>query len=530
MKRNKIKRALITVSDKSKIKELSTFLHSKGVEIVATGKTAQVIEESGIPVIPIEKVSGSPEAFQGRMKTLSFPVCSGILYRRGDQSDEKDLDQLGIVPIDCVVVNFYPFEETLLKAKESRLTRYDLIEQIDIGGPTLVRSAAKNAPSVTVLTDPQQYDDFMNEFDGGISETLSLRFASQAWNKIAAYDQAIAEEFGSDENRISLRYGENPHQSGSLEIHANSPIAWPRSSKDRLTENELSYNNILDLSSAYQLCSDLIQITSNKCSTVVIVKHNNPCGVASVSISEKESQLQALMKAWQGDPVSSFGGVLVFSEKLTLETADWLSQKFVECIAAPDLDQNDDALKMILKKRKKLKAVRINRFGEMPRQTVVSVPGGKLIQSSDSNLSEELKSVTKASIPKQWDELSQFGIAVTRVLKSNTVSLVRLIPGLSQSYQLVGAGQGQPNRVEALRDLAIPRAKSVLSETGGQMSDCILVSDAFFPFRDTVDVAAEAGIKFIIQPGGSMKDQESIDACNEHGMAMSFTGMRHFRH
>jgi phosphoribosylaminoimidazolecarboxamide formyltransferase/IMP cyclohydrolase len=530
----KIRRALITVSDKTGAVELARTLAKSGTELVATGRTAVILKEAGLDITPIEKVSKSPEAFQGRMKTLSFPVCSGILYRRGDASDEADLAKLDIVPIDCVVVNFYPFEQAA--AKEG-ISRKELIEEIDIGGPTLVRAAAKNAPDVLVLTSPAQYSEVIAELSssGTVSHPTALRCASEAWIRIEQYDSAIAGKLGA-RSSCSLRYGENPHQKASLEFDPNGPIAWPSGPEDQLTPTELSYNNILDLSAAYSLASDLKGLQdfgAGDSTGVVIVKHNNPCGVAWVPFGEKglaEAQLQALMHAWEGDLVSAFGGVLVFTDEIQDSAATWLSERFVELVAAPGLAREGRALGTLLPRRKNLKAVAIRRFGEVPAQTVVSVPGGRLVQTSDTGLNEEFKSVTRIAWPQDKEHLSKFGIAVCRALKSNAIALVREIPGKAGVLQLVGAGQGQPNRIEALKALAVPRAQSVLEATGGAISDCVMVSDAFFPFRDTVDTAHESGIRFIIQPGGSIKDGESIKACDEHGIAMVFTGIRHFRH
>jgi phosphoribosylaminoimidazolecarboxamide formyltransferase/IMP cyclohydrolase len=523
----KIRRALVSVSDKDGIGPLVQALHSCGAEIVATGRTAQVLKDSGIPVTPIERVSGSPEAFQGRMKTLSFPVCSGILYRRGDAQDEQDLKKLGIQPIDCVVVNFYPFEKA---AAKDGISHAQLIEEIDIGGPTLVRAAAKNAPSVLVLTDPAQYGRVIAELgrEGGVSNETAAACAAEAWSRILSYDDAIARRLGA---RRALRYGENPHQKGYLEVFPDSPIAWPASESARLTPTELSYNNILDLSGAYALASDLADLEPSG-TGVVIVKHNNPCGVA-VLPKGPGAQKQALLRAWEGDPVSAFGGVLVFTEPLENDTATWLAERFVELVSAPGLEKGNAALQTMLLKRKNLKAVGIRRFGGQPAEMAVDVPGGRLIQTSDLGVREQLTSMTKKPFPKDKERLARFGIAVCRALKSNAIALVRELPGPGGgTLQLLGAGQGQPNRVEALERLAVPRANRVLAETQAieGLGEVVLVSDAFFPFRDTIDASFAAGIRYVIQPGGSIKDAESIAAADEYGMAMAFTGVRHFRH
>lgn len=518
----RIRRALLSVSDKSGVVELACALARAGAEIVATGKTAKVLAESGLEVTPIERISGSPEAFQGRMKTLSFPVCGGILYRRDDPSDQADLQRLAIPPIDCVVVNFYPFEAA---ARKPGISRRELIEEVDVGGPTLVRAAAKNAPDVLVLTDPRQYARVISELERSseVSAETALGCAAQAWDRVLEYDSAIAETLGGGDagrERRRLRYGENPHQSAELEYDSGGPIDW----STRLSPTELSYNNILDLSSAYALAGDLIEIDS-ACTGVVIVKHNNPCGVAMVPANRPHAQLEALQRAWEGDPVSAYGGVLIFTGPLEDETGAWLADRFVELVAAPGLE-GSSALQALLARRRNLKAVAIRRFGAPPERVTVVVPGGRLHQTSDRGTEETLRSMTRASWPETKLRLGRFGIAVCRALKSNAIALVREVPGISGAFQLAGAGQGQPNRVDALRILAVPRARILTPD----LSECVMVSDAFFPFRDTVDAAAEAGIRCILQPGGSVRDADSIAACDEHGIAMAFTGVRHFKH
>lgn len=523
----KIRKALLSVSDKTDITLLGKALAQAGAELIATGKTAKVLEEAGLTITPIEKVSGSPEAFQGRMKTLSFPVCSGILYRRGNEKDEGDLKKLNITPIDCVVVNFYPFEEAIEGArKKGEVKRDELIEQIDIGGPTLVRSAAKNSPDTLVVTDPSQYSEIIEELEsnGKVSKELALKCSARAWDRVEEYDRSIASEFGEKKTK-TLRYGENPHQRARLVYDEDSPLAWD----EALTTQELSYNNILDLTAAYSLAVEL-KALNPQATGVVVVKHNNPCGVALIPHGVENAQKLALKRAWDGDPVSAFGGVLVFTDPIGEECAQWLAERFVEVVAAPELTLKSSALEILTEKRKKLKAVRVRRFGDLPKTQTVDVPGGKLFQSSDLGMNETLESVTKTAFPAQREDLARFGIAVCRALKSNSIALVREIQTLEGAFQLVGAGQGQPNRVEALKALAVPRAQKVLNDSEGTLSDCILISDAFFPFRDTVDVAAGAGVTAIIQPGGSIKDKDSIAACNELGIAMAFTGVRHFRH
>ncbi|MBY0470647.1 bifunctional phosphoribosylaminoimidazolecarboxamide formyltransferase/IMP cyclohydrolase [bacterium] len=522
----KIRRALLTASDKAGIVDLAKALVQAGTELVATGKTASILREAGLSVTPIETITGSPEAFKGRMKTLSFNVCSGILFRRGDADDEQDLKKLKIVPIDCVVVNFYPFEKAA--AKEG-VSRPELIEEVDIGGPTLVRAAAKNAPDVLVLTHPGQYPAVIEQLkkQGGVSPDLSHSCAQSAWDRILDYDKAIARELGG-KKLLKLRYGENPHQQANLSFDADtSPIQWDL----KLTPAELSYNNILDVSAGYGLASDLTQLRSSS-SGVVIIKHNNPCGVALAG-----DQLTALKHAWAGDPVSAFGGVVVFNRPLESATAAWLAERFVDVVVAPGLTPEDPALQTLKGKRKNLKAVSVRSWNLVPAQMTVAVPGGELIQTNDLGVDDPLKSMTKANWPAEKNLLGRFGISVTRSLKSNAVALVHEDPR-SGVMRLVGAGQGQPNRVEALEKLAFPRARKFFAEPPefaqneikGSLEECVLVSDAFFPFRDTVDIAAKAGIRWIIQPGGSLKDGDSVAACDQYGIAMAFTGIRHFRH
>ncbi|MEK6706452.1 MAG: hypothetical protein AABZ06_11760 [Bdellovibrionota bacterium] len=321
-----IRRALISAHDKSGIVDIARALCAAGAQIIATGKTASTLREAGLEVIPVEKISGSPEAFRGRMKTLSFPVFSGILYRRGDKEDLEDLKRLNVPPIDCVVVNFYPFEKA---AARPGISKADLIEEVDIGGPALVRAAAKNSPDVLVLTSPWQYEKVIAELNGAghVSAATVHECAAQAWEKVASYDFAISAELGF-KNKLSLRYGENPHQRAYLEFDPNGPIAWQTPSGEPLTKNELSYNNILDITSAYSLLSDLVKLWPSSTSAV-IVKHNNPCGVCVVPSGLTAAQCLAFTTAWDGDPVSAFGGVVVFSAPIEDDTVKQLLDNFL---------------------------------------------------------------------------------------------------------------------------------------------------------------------------------------------------------
>lgn len=510
----KIRRALLSVSDKTGLVPLAQTLVKSGAELYASGGTLKALSEAQIPCKTAEELTETPEAFQGRMKTLSFKIFSGLLARRQDPKDQEDCRKLQIPHLDAVVVNFYPFQKNLDKS----LSRAELTELIDIGGPALVRAGAKNAPDVLVLTDPSQYAQVLKDLEKGEVRTETvMKAAAQAWDVISDYDLSIQGVFGSQAK--TLRYGENPHQKASLKVDANSPIDW----LNPLTGQELSYNNIVDASSAYFLAKDLKAAFPNR-SSVVIVKHNNPCGVASVPKSQPGAQLKALEKAWECDPVSAFGGVILFTEEVSPEVLRYFEDRFVELIAAPGLTAAH--LQTLLAKRKNLKAVTVSHWDLTATSMTMSVAGGVLTQTLDQQLQEPLKSVTETAWPTAWNELAHFGIYCNKTLKSNSVCLVR--QDSEGVYQMVGAGQGQPNRVEAMQKLAVPRAQAVLKTN--KLDQCVLISDAFFPFRDSVDVCAEAGIRYIVQPGGSIKDATVIAACNEYHIAMAFTGYRHFRH
>ncbi len=511
----KIHRVLLSVSDKTGLVDLAQAMHRAGAELYASGGTFKVLQEAKIPCRLAEELAETPEAFQGRMKTLSFKIFSGILARRTDMKDKLDWERLNIKLLDAVVVNFYPFQKNL----DKNLSRAELVELIDIGGPALVRAAAKNAPDVVVLTDPGQYAEVITQLSsqGGIDQATAKKVAAQAWDLVTDYDLSIQSVFGTEKK--TLRYGENPHQKASLKTHRNSPLDW----NHPLTSTELSYNNIVDLSSAYFLARDLKAAFPDRTS-VVIVKHNNPCGVATVSKSAPKAQLRALEKAWACDPVSAFGGVLIFTDEVSTEILDYFQSRFVELISAPRLKSTD--LKELLNQRKNLKAVMVRHWDLDSSFMQMSVAGGLLTQSFDQQIEEPLNGVTEVAWPTKWNALAHFGIFCNKTLKSNSVCLVQA--DSEGDYRMVGAGQGQPNRIEAMEKLAIPRAQSILNKT--DLNDCILISDAFFPFRDSVDVAARAGIRYIVQPGGSIKDSTIIAACNEHKIAMAFTGYRHFRH
>ena len=521
----KIKKALFSVSDKDGVIGFAKFLAERGVEILATGGTAKKLEDAGIAISPLEKLTGNPEAFGGRMKTISFPFASALLFRRDNSEDVSTAKKMGIEPIDLVVCNLYPFQE----ARKRKAPEAELIEEIDIGGPTMIRAAAKNYAHVAVATNPSQYADLMNEIknnDGGLLLATRKNLAVAAFRLMASYDSAIAEELSGrflgeesvylclDQGK-KLRYGENPHQEA---IFYRNPSATGGSiySAEIIQGKALSYNNILDADAALRTVSDTSHAVGDKTPVVSIIKHLNPCGLAS-----GKTLLEALELAWAGDPVSAFGGILCFSSPINVECAEWLGDKFVELVVAPGADPG--ALAVFAKKKNLRVLLCPLRSASQREKMFRSVYGGVLIQDEDEGLDKEFRSVTKNAFPAEKLPLASFGAMAAKHLRSNAIALVR--EHKNGSFQLVGAGMGQPNRIDSLRSLAAPRAK----EKGG-FSDLIMISDAFFPFADTVEAAHEYGIKFIVQPGGSMRDEEVIAAADRLGISMVFTARRHFRH
>ncbi|MFZ9000320.1 MAG: bifunctional phosphoribosylaminoimidazolecarboxamide formyltransferase/IMP cyclohydrolase [Bacteriovoracaceae bacterium] len=521
----KIKKALLSVSDKTDLDKLAMSLSKNGVEIVSSGGTAKYLQDMGIEVTPIQKVTGNPEAFGGRMKTLSFQVSSGLLFRRDNNDDIAQAKELGIEAIDLVVCNLYPFEEVLKKNSDLDT----LIENIDIGGPTMVRAAAKNYNYVTIATNPSQYTELISELENNGETSFELRkhFALAAFQHTGRYDSIIAgaleQRFDKQEptitlspqNAKTLRYGENPHQKAW--VYTNT-LANGLASATPIQGKELSYNNLLDADAAWRSLSDLVRFNEDKQQRygVTIIKHSNPCGAALSSTQEK-----ALEMAWMGDPVSSFGSIICFSHEVTEASAHWLSDKFVEVIMAPSFEAG--ALDVFAKK-KNLRLIPIKaHVGDHKEAMIRSISGGWVVQEEDNGLDVEFQQVTKNQFDENKIELAQFGTMVAKHLKSNAIALVRRT---TEGFELVGAGMGNPNRLISL-DQAVNKAKENKVE---DFSDLILISDAFFPFRDNIDLANKAGIKFIVQPGGSIRDKEVIEACDEFGMSMVFTGTRHFRH
>ncbi|MAX66221.1 MAG: bifunctional phosphoribosylaminoimidazolecarboxamide formyltransferase/IMP cyclohydrolase PurH [Halobacteriovoraceae bacterium] len=511
-----MKRALLSVSDKTNIVSLAKFLQEKNIEIISTGGTAKVLQENNITITPIQEVTGNPEAFGGRMKTISFEIGSALLFRRENKDDQADAKNLNITPIDFVICNLYPFQ-AISEQTQDLATR---IENIDIGGPTMIRAAAKNYKSVTCLTSPEQYEFFQNNFES-LDEEYRFKMAMEAFEMTAEYDQFIVNTLHkktlpiASTQKKELRYGENPHQKAWL-------VPWKNTDQDRCLAQakqwqgkELSYNNMIDADAAWKTTSDLNQIFPSQ-SIVTIVKHANPCGVCSAS-----DQVSAIKKAWECDPISSFGSIISFNQKVELQTAQFLLNRFIEIIIAPSFSHE---AKDLLKQKKNLRLLEVpNKPSESHEYVIKSINGALLIQEEDEQNGYEFITVTDKKLPEKFDQLKKFGMIVNKYLKSNSI----LLAGLSKKDMVIaGAGMGQPNRLDSLKMLAGPRAKAL----NFAMNEVLLISDAFFPFADSIECAHELGIKFLIQPGGSVKDQEVIKACNQFEIAMEFTNTRHFRH
>lgn len=512
----KIKRALISVSNKAGLVEFATGLAELGIEIISTGGTAKTLREAGVPVIYISDVTGFPEILDGRVKTLHPNVHGGILAMRTEEH-LKQLAQHAITPIDLVVVNLYPFRETIAKPD---VTLADAIENIDIGGPTMVRSAAKNHAYVGIVVNPERYGQVLTSLQekGDLSPDLRFELAREAFAHTASYDTAIANYLGNviekaafqPEFNLSLvkaqnlRYGENPHQKAAFYKDTTVKGACIANA-EQLHGKELSYNNILDANSALELVREF----SEPCA--VIIKHNNPCGTAMA-----QNLVDAYNKALEADPVSAFGGIVALNRSVDVATANEMAKIFLEAIIAPDF--TPEALE-ILQKKANLRLLKTGDFTEQTSDSleVRKVNGGLLVQQADRIVlnTEELKVVTeKKPSPEELKELI-FAMTVVKHVKSNAIVLAK-------DGQIVGVGAGQMNRVGS--------ARIAYEQAGEKAKGAVLASDAFFPFRDTVDDAAKAGITAIIQPGGSIRDEESIQACNEHGITMVFTGIRHFKH
>lgn len=518
-----MKRALISVSDKTGIVDFAKRINELGIEIVSTGGTYKTLVDAGLPVIGISDVTGFPECLDGRVKTLHPNIHAGLLAIRSNEEHMKQVKELGVDLIDMVVVNLYPFKQTILK---ENVQLEDAIENIDIGGPTMLRAAAKNYQDVSVIIDPADYDKVIDEIknNGKVSVETNFYLAAKVFNHTAHYDTLIAnylrDKAGIEkypqtlsmtfEKVQDMRYGENPHQKAAFykEVGNNSGML---TGIKQLHGKELSFNNINDTHGALELLKEYDE------PTVVACKHSNPCGVAS-----GKNIYDAYVKAYNTDPVSIFGGIVVANRTIEKDTAEEISKIFLEIVLAPDF--TDEALEVLTKKKniRLLKLDNIERKQPADAFDVKKVSGGILVQDIDNTLlnEDELKVVTERKPTDKEMEDLLFTWKIVKYTKSNGIAI-------GKDKQSVGVGPGQVNRIWATKQ-AIEHGVEQLGED--VVKGAVLASDAFFPFDDCVQEAAKAGITAIIQPGGSVRDQESIDACNKYGIAMVFTGMRHFRH
>ncbi|MBH0231455.1 bifunctional phosphoribosylaminoimidazolecarboxamide formyltransferase/IMP cyclohydrolase [Halobacillus yeomjeoni] len=508
------KRALLSVSDKQGLSNFAAELHELGYELVSTGGTKRSIEEAGIPVRSISEITEFPEIMDGRVKTLHPAVHGGLLAKRDNSGHISQLEELDIETIDLVAVNLYPFKETI--AKED-VTEADAIENIDIGGPTMLRAAAKSFEDVAVVVDPADYEKVIEGLkEDSLSYETRRQLAAKVFRHTANYDAMIAEYFTTlteeaypetytvtYEKVQSLRYGENPHQTASFYKKANYQGA-SLASAEQLNGKELSYNNIQDANAALEVVLEFNQPAA------VAVKHMNPCGVGV-----GESLYDAYVKAYEGDPVSIFGGIVALNREVDEATAAKLKEIFLEIIIAPSFSQ--EALD-ILTQKKNLRLLTVEMTKpETQMHKLTSVNGGLLVQDTDEGSLDgiELEVATEREPSEQELHDLKLGWKVVKHVKSNAIVVAK-------GDRTLGVGAGQMNRVGA--------AKIAFEQAGEEAKGSIMASDAFFPMPDTVEAAAAAGVTAIIQPGGSKRDQDSIDACNKHGIAMVFTRMRHFKH
>jgi len=522
----KIRRALISVTDKRGIVDFARSLEKLGVEIISTGGTAKVLKENGVRLVPIEEFTGLPEMMDGRVKTLHPKVHGGILAVRENKSHMEEASGHGISMIDMVVVNLYAFRKTV----ESGASHEETIENIDIGGPALVRSSAKNYRDVVIVTDPEDYGMILEkiEKDGDVDlktrETLALKAFRMTGDYDSDIESYLSKKFtGKEMIRLKLsggrelRYGENWHQ--KAKIYAEEGEASIANAK-QLQGKEMSYNNYLDAESALDAVQELKIFGDNG---AVVVKHTNPCGFATGA-----SLREALENAWKGDPLSAFGGVIALTKQADKETAEFLKENFVEIVIAPAFA--DKALE-IFKEKKNLRLLELPDFS--PEKTHFRFLSGAILQQErDEGYTDkkDFKTVTKAEFPDSKKDLALFACLACKHTKSNAIVIAREYrPGF---YHVIGMGAGQPNRVTSLK-IAVEKAKDnlrLMHLPDHEISDCVLASDSFFPFPDSIEEASKHGIRFIVQPGGSVKDSEVIDTCNLHGIAMLFTGRRMFKH
>lgn len=502
----KIQNALISVYHKDRLEPIIKELNRLDVTIYSTGGTQKFIEDAGVPVVPVENLTSFPSILGGRVKTLHPNVFGGILARRHESGDLEQLRQYKIPEIDLIIVDLYPFEDTVASGAEEQ----DIIEKIDIGGISLIRAAAKNFRDTLIVPSREDYVEtleILKSQEGATSLEQRKAFASKAFNISSHYDTAIFNYFNdgsittlkqSIQESKKLRYGENPHQEGTFYGKLDEMF-------DQLNGKELSYNNLLDVDAAVNLMSEF------KDTTFAILKHNNACGLAS-----RENLIEAWKDALAADPVSAFGGVLITNKKVNTETAEEIHKLFFEVIIAPAYDEA--ALELL--KTKKNRVVLVQKEVKLPSKTVRTILNGVLEQNKDSKIDAptDMKDVCKVLATEEQKIDLAFASKLCKNTKSNTIIFAK-------NKQLFSSGVGQTSRVDALKQ-AIVKAKAF----GFDLDGSVMASDAFFPFPDCVELANNEGIKAVIQPGGSIKDQLSIDYCNDHNMAMVFTGTRHFKH
>ena len=514
-------KALISVSDKTGIVEFARELEAQGVEIISTGGTYKKLKEEGVNAIEISELTGFPECLDGRVKTLHPVVHAGILAMRSNENHMKQLKDLNIDTIDFVVVNLYPFKQTILK---EGVTRAEAVENIDIGGPTMLRSAAKNYQDVSVITDPKDYEVVLKELkeNGKVSLETKFYLMQKVFEHTSNYDTMISKYIKEQRNDDSfpeeltltyekvqeMRYGENPHQKGCLYKEIGK-CKGSLTTAEQLNGKELSFNNINDTNGALELLKEFEE------PTVVACKHGNPCGVGS-----SENIYDAWKKAFEADKTSIFGGIVVLNREVTKQIAEEMSKIFLEVIVAPSYEK--EALE-ILKTKKNLRVLLLPDITvKQPANAydIKKINGGIIVQTIDSKLLDEYEVVTNRKPTDKELEDMLFTWKIVKYVKSNGIAL-------GKNKQSIGIGPGQVNRIWATKQ-SVEHAEELIEK--GVTNGAVLASDAFFPFDDCVEEAHRAGITAIIQPGGSLRDQDSIDKCNEYGIAMIFTKMRHFRH
>lgn len=504
----KIESALISVFNKSGLDPILEILAKNDVKIISTGGTQGYIEDKGLEVIPVESLTNYPSIFGGRVKTLHPSVFGGILYRRDNENDTKEREEHQISSIDLVIVDLYPFEDTVA----SGASHEDIIEKIDIGGISLIRAAAKNYKDVLIVSSRNQYEELaelLRSTGGGSEIDMRRKFAVKAFDISSHYDTAIYDYLRGDDqnssmklsyqNRKKLRYGENPHQEGEFLGSLDEIFK-------QIQGKELSYNNLVDSEAAVALVEEFEEEN-----VFVIVKHTNACGVATA-----DTVSDAYDKALAADPVSAFGGILATNCKINLAVAEKINQLFYEVLIAPDFDE--DALELLSQKQKRILVRQLKPLGR--NQQFKSLLNGLLVQDRDIHTDSraDLKIVTRRNPEVDETEALLFASKIAKHTKSNTIVLAR-------NGQLLASGVGQTSRVDALQQ-AIKKANNF----GFELKGAVMASDAFFPFPDCVEIANEQGIKSVIQPGGSVKDKDSIEFCDKHDIAMVFTGIRHFKH